>query len=119
MENGHQTDAVYTDFSKAFDRVCHSTIVLKLNYFGVRGTLLNWIQSYLTNRRQKVKFQGVLSNEISVSSEVSQGSHLGPILFNISISDVSTIHLSTIQFSFLKKMKNYPKFNMCFCVCTA
>ena len=47
-------DAIYTDFSKAFDSVPHKRLLAKLNAYGIRGNLLKWIESFLGERRQRV-----------------------------------------------------------------
>jgi hypothetical protein len=76
-----QVDAIYTDFSKAFDRVDHSKLISKLQDFGISGGLLNWFHSYLSGRVQVVSVEGFDSVPVVVSSGVPQGSHLGPLLF--------------------------------------
>ena len=58
LNNRNQTDMLILDFSKAFDTVAHNHLLLKLNYYGIRGTNLTWIQSWLTNRTQQVLLEG-------------------------------------------------------------
>ena len=76
------------DISKAFDRVWHQGLLFKLKQCGITGNLLAWFQSYLTNRRQRVRVGGKLSNTLPITSGVPQGSILGPILFLVYVRDM-------------------------------
>ncbi len=68
-----QTDMVYLDFAKALDRVDHQLLLKKLSNFGVSGNLLDWLQSYLKDRRQRVVVVGKASQELPILSGVPQG----------------------------------------------
>ena len=54
MQMGKQTDLNLIDFSKAFDKVAHEKLLLKLHQYGIRGDTLNWIKDFLDNRKQTV-----------------------------------------------------------------
>jgi hypothetical protein len=58
FESDCQVDAVFTDFSKAFDSVNHSHLISELESLGIGNTLLSWLQSYLSPRMQFVKIHG-------------------------------------------------------------
>jgi hypothetical protein len=88
LEEEAGVDVVYLDFAKAFDKVDHGVLFRKLRLLGVRGDLLAWIHSFLTERLQAVVVGGSRSSEVRVKSGVPQGTVLGPILFLIHIADI-------------------------------
>ncbi|KAI0235388.1 hypothetical protein LSAT2_014094 [Lamellibrachia satsuma] len=72
MDNKTQIDAILLDFAKAFDKVPHLRLLSKLTSYGITGNTQNWIKSFLSNRKQRVSVNGVLSDITDVTSGVPQ-----------------------------------------------
>ena len=95
-EKNWTTVCVFLDLSKAFDTLEHSTVIQKLECYGIRGNALDWFRSYLDNRTIRVKLDQVRSNEFPVNYGAPQGSCLGPLIFLIFCNDLN-IHLEHMQ----------------------
>lgn len=54
IDDGANVDVVYLDFQKAFDKVPHKHLLSKLQSYGLKGMVLNWITDFLSNRKQRV-----------------------------------------------------------------
>ena len=86
LKNDVQIDAIYLDYRTAFDSVNHKRLLSKLHNFGIRGSLLLWLTSYLNDRTCQVRIKNAISSSFSITSGVPQGSHIGPILFMLILS---------------------------------
>jgi hypothetical protein len=78
---GEQVDCILLDFSKAFDRVPHNRLLMKLHYYGVRGHLHDWIASFLLERSQQVVLDCQTSSASTVSSGVPMAPSFAPCYF--------------------------------------
>ena len=88
IEKKHSPLAIYMDLSKAFDTLDHKILLRKLEYYGIKGNELNWLRSYLHDRKEFVEIYDTKSRCQSISTGVPQGSVLGPLLFLIYMNDI-------------------------------
>ena len=88
VDDGNGVDVAYFDYAKAFDKVSHRLLKLKLEAYGIGGHLLGWLKDFLDNRKQRVVVGNAKSTWLPVDSGTTQGSVLGFLLFLICIIDL-------------------------------
>ena len=75
--NPNSVYSLYTDFSKAFDKVPHAELLMKLRRIGMGGCVLSLLKDYLCNRKQFARCDGVRSS--TSIKWCSTGVHFGPL----------------------------------------
>ena len=88
LDKQSSVDVILLDFAKAFDKVSHAHLLVKLPHYGIKGQMLNWIRDFLTSRKQRVVIEGHSSDWLNVTCGVPQGSIIGLLLFLVYINDL-------------------------------
>ena len=92
IDNGKVTALTLFDLSTAFDTIDHDILITRLStWYGISGTALSWFTLYLTGRRQAIKIYNCFSDLLSISCGVPQGSVLGPLLFTLYTTPLSSV----------------------------
>ena len=88
LDNDRVSGMVLVDYRKAFDMIDHTLLLKKLEMYGISRESLQWLTSYLKDRRQLVKLGDKQSSVTIVRHGIPQGSILGPLLFIVFINDL-------------------------------
>lgn len=91
ISEGKIIGVIFMDLKRAFETVDRERLLEKLNQNGIRGKVLKWLKSYLSNRTQQVRFNNKYSKLMNIEHGVPQGSVLGPLLIILYINDITKI----------------------------
>ena len=92
ISEGYQMDAIYTDYSAAFQSINHELVIHKLKHsYQIQDSALKWFVSYLSDRRQRVIVNGKVSDWRPVTSGVPEGAILAPLIFSMYINDLPNL----------------------------
>lgn len=104
LNDGNSVAMISTDLSKAFDSINHKALVYKLYQANIKNSVIRMIYHYLTDRRIRGRFRTTVGDDTTVPHGVPQGSILGPLIFNLYMSDIGPSNkIGTIQIRNLYK----------------
>ncbi len=87
-DKGMNVDILILDISKAFNTVPHAHLLKKWKLYGIKGSILGWIEALLTDHQRQVVLDGVRSESVRVWSGVPQSTVLVPLMFLLYINDI-------------------------------
>ena len=91
VDGGNYGCGIFIDLKKAFDTFNHGILLKKLEHYGLRGSLLLWFESYLSNRKQHVSFNGNTANELIITHKVLPRLVLGPLSYFMFINNFPNV----------------------------
>lgn len=100
LNNNEKTLGIFLDLSKAFDSISHKSLILILQTIGIVNKPIKLLESYLYNRKQQVRINNTLSDEIIITTGVPQGTVLSPILYIIYVSSLGRLNIHSKLFSY-------------------
>lgn len=94
FDKSEKVTGIFLDMAKAFNAMDHTDIINLLSNFGIKKSSLKWFKSYLVNRKQKVKINGITGDDLLITCGVPQESVLGPTLYLLYINNICDLDIN-------------------------